>query len=120
MVLVGPAPLQGEAWRPVCGHRYHAPGHSHGFLVTSEWPSIAIPDDQNVTMVHSFEVTGHGPNAVIGSAADLPLVCIELEHSFMADLLISLACPNGQSVVFTNKGGHVPGGLDERPAHRPR
>ena len=32
-------------------------------------------------------------------------VCINFEHSFMGDLVISLTCPTGQSVVLHQQGG---------------
>ncbi|MFN9327581.1 MAG: proprotein convertase P-domain-containing protein, partial [Flavobacteriales bacterium] len=47
--------------------------------------------------------------------ADLPSVCVSMEHSFMGDLVVYLTCPNGQSVTFHQQGGggtFIGGALD--------
>src|SRR3989344_1720975 len=36
---------------------------------------------------------------------DLESVCLELEHTFMGDLVIIIECPNGQSAILHQQGG---------------
>ncbi|MEZ4739695.1 MAG: T9SS type A sorting domain-containing protein [Flavobacteriales bacterium] len=45
------------------------------------------------------------PGSVITSAADLGEICLEMEHSFMGDLIITLECPNGTEVILEAQGG---------------
>lgn len=41
----------------------------------------------------------------IESIADIESVCLEMEHSFMGDLVIYVTCPNGQQVMLHQQGG---------------
>jgi|GEM_PF-576884 len=40
------------------------------------------------------------PGSVVQSVNDIAAVCINMEHSWLGDLKISVACPNGSSVVL--------------------
>lgn len=72
---------------------------------TSEWsPTTAgtggqIPDLSNLLL--SINVAGSG---TIQSESDINDVTAVLEHSYMADLKISLVCPNGQQIVLKDSG----------------
>lgn len=78
---------------------------SDGFGVYSTSTNSHIPDGQGDPLVSAIEVTGHAPGALVGSIDEVPTVCVDLEHSFMGDLVIYLVCPNGQSVTFHQQGG---------------
>jgi gliding motility-associated-like protein len=47
--------------------------------------------------------------AVIDNVSDILSVYANIEHSFMGDLVISLICPNGQTLILHQQGG---GGTD--------
>lgn len=49
--------------------------------------------------------TGFAAGTTITSASQVQSICVELEHSFMGDLVIYLTCPNGQSVMLHQQGG---------------
>jgi len=49
--------------------------------------------------------TGFNAGATVNSMADLQSLCIEMEHSFMGDLVLIVQCPNGQSVTLHQQGG---------------
>ena len=49
--------------------------------------------------------TGFQPGATITQNSDIVSFCIDLEHSFMGDLVILVQCPNGQSQIFHQQGG---------------
>jgi gliding motility-associated-like protein len=46
---------------------------------------------------------------------DILAICVNMEHSFMGDLVIGITCPNGQTVTFHEQGGggtFIGGALD--------
>ncbi len=45
------------------------------------------------------------PAAVLTEIAQLGDICIDLEHSFMGDLILTVSCPNGNSVILHDQGG---------------
>lgn len=49
--------------------------------------------------------TGFESGTQITSASDITSICVEMEHSFIGDLLITLTCPTGQNVVLHQQGG---------------
>lgn len=49
--------------------------------------------------------TGFNAGATVNSMADLQSLCVEMEHSFMGDLVLIVECPNGQSVTLHQQGG---------------
>lgn len=49
--------------------------------------------------------TGFESGTQITSASDIISICMEMEHSFIGDLLITLTCPTGQNVILHQQGG---------------
>lgn len=49
--------------------------------------------------------TGFNAGAQINSIADLESICVDLEHSFMGDLVLLIECPTGQTVTLHQQGG---------------
>lgn len=49
--------------------------------------------------------TGFAAGATLNSITDLQSICLDIEHSFMGDLVISIECPNGTSVILHQQGG---------------
>lgn len=64
-----------------------------------------IPDDQTQCFSDSILVVGFNPDQIIQSETDIDELFINFEHSFMGDLVISVICPNGQSVLVHQQGG---------------
>ena len=65
--------------------------------------TVFIPDGPNCsTQCYSSSVnfTVFPAGATITSAADILSVCINMEHSFIGDINISLICPNGNSALL--------------------
>ena len=65
--------------------------------------TVFIPDGPNCsTQCYSSSVnfTVFPAGATITSAADILSVCINMEHSFIGDINISLVCPNGNSALL--------------------
>ena len=49
--------------------------------------------------------TGFAAGTTITNVSQIQEICLELEHSFMGDLVIYLDCPNGQSIMLHQQGG---------------
>jgi gliding motility-associated-like protein len=56
---------------------------------------------QNVDIVQ----TGFSSGTTITDISQIQSLCMDMEHSFMGDLVISIACPNGQNVILHQQGG---------------
>ncbi|MCB0769915.1 MAG: gliding motility-associated C-terminal domain-containing protein [Flavobacteriales bacterium] len=70
---------------------------------------VYLPDDVGQTFSSQLPYTSFAPGAVLTDINDLLSICVDVEHSFIGDLVISIACPNGQSVVMHQQNG---GGTD--------
>ncbi len=49
--------------------------------------------------------TGFNAGATIQNVNDIEGFCLDLEHTFMGDLVILVECPNGQNQIFHQQGG---------------
>jgi len=49
--------------------------------------------------------TGFSAGTTINNVSDIQSICLELEHSFMGDLVLIIQCPNGQNVTLHQQGG---------------
>ncbi|MBS1581637.1 MAG: gliding motility-associated C-terminal domain-containing protein [Bacteroidetes bacterium] len=66
---------------------------------------VYLPDDVGACFTSSLDFTQFDPGQTLTNVNDLLGVCVSMEHSFMGDLVISLSCPNNQSVIFHQQGG---------------
>lgn len=65
-----------------------------------------LTDDQiGVAQEVPITQTGFSAGATLTQVSDLESLCLEMEHSFMGDLVIIVECPNGQSQVLHQQGG---------------
>lgn len=66
---------------------------------------VFLPDDVGIpfTSVLTFEQFNTGQ--LVTSVSDILSVCVEMEHSFMGDLVLQIICPNGQSSILHQQGG---------------
>ncbi|MBB78379.1 MAG: hypothetical protein CL844_05200 [Crocinitomicaceae bacterium] len=49
--------------------------------------------------------TGFYSGTTIANVNDIQDICLELEHSYMGDLVIMIECPNGQNAILHQQGG---------------
>ncbi len=49
--------------------------------------------------------TGFSAGTTINSVNDIQSICLDLEHSFMGDLVIMIECPNAQTAILHQQGG---------------
>lgn len=56
-------------------------------------------------------IEGYEDSSTITSAEDIHSVCVNMEHSWMSDVCISVVCPNGQEAFLKNAGGGFAGNI---------
>lgn len=49
--------------------------------------------------------TGFAAGTTIQNVSDIQSICLDMEHSFIGDLVVILECPNGQNVILHQQGG---------------
>lgn len=72
-----------------------------------------LPDGSGQNYQAPITISGFPEGATIQDAQSLNQVCITMEHSYLGDLEIWLACPNGTIVGLVNSynPGFLPGGI---------
>ena len=71
--------------------------------------SLALPDGTGAAYVTSLNFTEFSPGQVLTDINQLLGICVNMEHSWMRDLEISLTCPDGTSVILHNFAGQEGG-----------
>ena len=61
---------------------------------------IALPDGIGIGYETTLHISSFAPGQTITSVNDLASVCVDLEHSWMNDLEITLICPNGTELLL--------------------
>ncbi len=69
--------------------------------------SLALPDGTGQDYETSIFFTEFSPGQALTNPDDLESICVNIEHSWMRDVEISLTCPNGQNIVLHNFGGQM-------------
>jgi subtilisin-like proprotein convertase family protein len=73
-----------------------------------------LPDGNGAVYTTTIGITGFNDTTVVTSGNDIDQLCLDIEHSYIGDLEISLTCPNGTSVSLMNAynvaDGMIPGG----------
>ncbi len=67
-----------------------------------------LPDGSGVSYTTGLNFSNFSPGQTVTSVNDIVSVCLNMEHTYMGDLQISLSCPNGSSIVllpYPNSGG---------------
>ncbi|MEZ4739450.1 MAG: PKD domain-containing protein [Flavobacteriales bacterium] len=70
---------------------------------------VYLPDNVGQTFSSQLVYNSFSPGGTLTNVSDLVSICVDVEHSFIGDLVIAIACPNGQAVVMHQQGG---GGTD--------
>jgi subtilisin-like proprotein convertase family protein len=52
---------------------------------------------------HSITYSSYGEDEMIATMDDIGNIWVNMEHSFIGDLIIELTCPNGNSVMLSNQ-----------------
>lgn len=77
-----------------------------GFSGSTTIDDGCLPDTL-LGIAQSIDVTqtGFASGTSITSPEQIISLCLELEHSFMGDLVVMVTCPNGQDVILHQQGG---------------
>lgn len=67
---------------------------------------VFLPDNVGETFTTQLEFNNvFAPGATLNNINLFESLCVNMEHSFMGDIVIQLVCPNGQSVILHQQGG---------------
>lgn len=69
-----------------------------------------LPDGAGQQYQTDIPMSGFDSTAIISTAADIEQICLDIEHSYIGDLEITLTCPNGTTVSIMNAYNGNPGG----------
>ncbi len=64
--------------------------------------SLPLPDGTGVAFQTSINFTDFSPGQVLTNINDLQSICVNMEHSWLHDLEVSIICPSGQTVILHN------------------
>lgn len=64
-----------------------------------------LPDNVGSCFQNELAFTSFIPGQTLNNVTDLVDICVNMEHSFMGDLVATIICPNGQSVILHQQGG---------------
>ncbi|MFH2141771.1 MAG: hypothetical protein ABIJ97_05075, partial [Bacteroidota bacterium] len=85
-----------------------------GTVTSDQWISapptafanpLFLPDGTGVSYNTSINVVGFDPGQTLTNINDLLGICMNIEHSYIGDLVMYIACPSGQSVQLESQGG---------------
>jgi len=77
-----------------------------GFPTSNIIDDGCLPDTLlGISQSINITYTEFDPSAVITSPDDLQDICINMEHSFMGDLVVQLSCPDGTTINLQEQGG---------------
>ena len=66
---------------------------------------IFLPDDVGLPFTSTLTFEQFDFGQLVTSLTDIESICVEMEHTFMGDLVLQVICPNGQSMIFHQQGG---------------
>ncbi|MBM3417552.1 MAG: T9SS type B sorting domain-containing protein [Bacteroidetes bacterium] len=69
-----------------------------------------LPDGAGQMYQTNIPMSGFDSTTVISSGADIEQICLDIEHSYIGDLEITLTCPNGTTVSLMNAYNQTPFG----------
>ena len=103
-ILIGGVTPQDTAGVDVPGGEFSIGGSFAGLTF--------LPDGTGQLYQTTIPISGLG-NGTVTQASDIASICLDIEHSFIGDIEITLTCPNGTEVSLMNTyggNGLVPGG----------
>lgn len=66
---------------------------------------IFLPDDVGLPFTSTLTFEQFNSGQTVTNMSDILSVCVEMEHSFMGDLVLQVICPNGQTTILHQQGG---------------
>ena len=66
---------------------------------------IPLPDNLGIPFTSDLTYTIFEPGALLTDISQLQSICVDMEHTFMGDLVVQIICPNGTLVTLHEQGG---------------
>lgn len=66
---------------------------------------VFLPDDVGLSFTSGLVFEQFDPGQTITSLSDITSICVDLEHTWMGDLVMQVICPNGSTTIFHQQGG---------------
>ena len=66
---------------------------------------IFLPDDVGQPFTSELLFEQFDPGQLVTSTTNIPSICVDMEHTYMGDLVLQVICPNGQTTLFHQQGG---------------
>ncbi|MFT4660592.1 MAG: gliding motility-associated-like protein [Patiriisocius sp.] len=111
-VLVSTNPAVDLVFEPtVCfGETLDMSGTAEGVTWTSLPPQVVsgetfLPDDAGSTYTTTLTFDFFEPGAILTDCADLLGIFVNMEHSYLGDLTMSITCPDNTTVQLQEQGG---------------
>jgi len=95
----------------VCfGETVHLFGHGEPVMWTALPDAnfgggIFLPDDVGQPFTSELLFEQFDPGQLVTSTTNIPSICVDMEHTYMGDLVLQVICPNGQTTLFHQQGG---------------
>ena len=67
--------------------------------------AVYLPDDPGLPFTSEINFEAFEPGQTIDNVSNFLSICVEMEHSYMGDLVLQVICPNGQSMLLHQQGG---------------
>lgn len=67
--------------------------------------AVYLPDDPGLPFTSEINFEAFEPGQAIDDVSNFLSICVEMEHSYMGDLVLQVICPNGQSMLLHQQGG---------------
>lgn len=74
--------------------------------------TLLIPDGTGEAISSVININQFAPGQVLESIDQLRSVCVNMEHSWLRDLEITLTCPDGTTVILHDYPGNFGGGVN--------
>lgn len=64
-----------------------------------------LPDDVGQCFESTIDFNSFAPGQTLNNINDLFSICVNMEHSYIGDLVASITCPDGTQVILYQQGG---------------
>ncbi|MEL6864892.1 MAG: proprotein convertase P-domain-containing protein, partial [Bacteroidota bacterium] len=69
----------------------------------TRYESLDLPDGDGASYETSVTLAGFAPGQVLTDINDLQSICVNMEHSYLFDLEVTLICPNGKELTLVQQ-----------------
>ncbi|PLX07459.1 MAG: hypothetical protein C0596_11025 [Marinilabiliales bacterium] len=67
--------------------------------------TTSLPDGSGVSYTTTIMVEGYLAGQTLAAPDELISICVDMEHSYLGDLVMEIVCPNDTSIILEAQGG---------------